>query len=156
MKRHLPFALTAVICLSGCYSLHNPDKLPAVVRDENGIRYKLLAHYSIQQKIDSETDEGRHLELFIQGLRDKFPDDQKLNDYLRRVSKRMHEINVSYIKRLREVEADLAKSGGELYLYESFNSDFDANYVNTNNPVGAADTDEGLLTLVNGKIYKKY
>jgi hypothetical protein len=156
MKRHLAFVLTMVLCLAGCCSINNASKLPIVIKGEDGVRYKLLAHYSIQQKIDSETDEGRHLELFIQGLREKFPDDQKLNDYLQPVDKRMHEINVSYINRLEETKADLAKSGGELYLYKSFDSDFDANLQNTNNPFGAPYADEGLLILSKGKIYKKY
>jgi hypothetical protein len=156
MKRHLPFALAMFLCLAGCCSINNASKLPLVIKGEDGVRYKLLAYYSIQQKIDSETDEDRHLELFIQGLREKFPDDQKLNDYLQPAGKRMHEVNVAYIKELEKIKIDLAKSGGDLYHYESFDSDFDANYVNTNNPVGAPDTDEGLLILAKSKIYKKY
>ena len=68
----------------------------------------------------------------------------------------MHEVNVAYIKELEKIKIDLAKSGGDLYHYESFDSDFDANYVNTNNPVGAPDNDEGLLILAKSKIYKKY
>jgi hypothetical protein len=156
MKRHLPFVLATILWLAGCCSINNAGKLPILIKGEDGVRYNLLAHYSIQQRIDSETDEDRHLELFIQGLREKFPDDQKLNDYLQPAGKRMHQVNASYIKSLEKIKADLAKSGGELYLYESFDSDFDSHFVNTNNPVGAPYTDEGLLILANGKIYKKY
>jgi hypothetical protein len=137
MKRHLPFALTAVICLSGCCSLRNPDKLPTLVRDRNDIRYKLLAHCSIQQKIDAENGDANHLHLFNQGLHRRFPEDRKLVDYLKDADKRFSQMHTARIKELDGVQADLARCHGELYLYESFNSDFDANYVNTNDPVGA-------------------
>jgi hypothetical protein len=151
--------ITVILCASGCCTAHNPigftDFKPIYLYGEDGLKYELLAPYSIQQRIDSETDEDRRTGDFIQGLRGKFPADQKLNDYLQSAGKRMHEVNVSYIKVLGGIKADLIKSGGELYLYRSFDSEFDANYANTN-LLGAPYTDEGWSILANGKIYKKF
>jgi hypothetical protein len=145
-----------LLCVAGCCSLHNPDKLPITFKANDGIRYKLLARVSIEQVIDAENDDARHLHLFNQGLQQHFPDDQKLVDYLQKVDKRYSQMHAARIKELDGIQTDLTQNHGELYLYDSYNSDFDSNYVNTNDPTGAPYTDEGWLILVKGRIYKKY
>ena len=145
-----------VLCVAGCCCLRKPNKLPITIKGNDGIRYKLLAQVSIEQVIGAENDDASHLHLFNQGLQQHFPEDRKLVNYLKNVDKRFSQMHTARIKELDGVQADLAQCHGELYLYDSYNSDFDANYVNTNDPVGAPDTDGGWLILVNGKIYKKY
>jgi hypothetical protein len=130
--------------------VRNPGKLPLFIK-RDGLVYEVIAPYSIQQKIDSEMDEARHLALFIKGLNEKFPNDMPLNNYLNRVGPVMHDRKEAYIKDLNEVKADLSKSGGELYVYKSYRLD----NIDTN-AIDNTYVDEGLMILVKGKIYKTY
>jgi hypothetical protein len=158
--------VTTLLCVIGCCTSHyaggRASYVPICFVGKDGLRYDLLAPYSIQQRIDSETQEDRHLMGFIQSLQEKFPDDKSLKDYLLLVGDRLHKEDISYIDRLGQIKDDLAKSGGELYDYKTFKN----GYVDTNAFPGM-DVDvipgmdnrveiDGWLILTNGNIFKKY
>jgi hypothetical protein len=167
MKRHLPLALKSIliICfagflLAGCCSTHRVDciphtKMPYALYDGR-VKCYLTDHLSIDQMIESATEQDFIEKRWPEILREKFPGDKELLAYLdlrdEKLKGRSEKGKATYWHFLWDMKADLEQSQGELYYYHLLGKNVlvDAG----NRP--AEEEEEGYLILSKGKVFKKY
>jgi hypothetical protein len=147
-------AILVMLTLGGCCSCHNAQGFenfkPISINGNDGLRYELLAPYSIQQRIDSESAEDIHEQALLRGIRLLFPNDTKLDAHLQTFSETLHKRSTSYVDFLKSVKSDVAKSNGELFIYQSFRN----GVIYDTSPTSQPYEDQGWLIFAGGKIYK--
>jgi hypothetical protein len=146
--------------LAGCCSTHCVDciphaKMPYALYDK-GVKYYLTDHVSIDQMMESETEQDFIQKRWPEILRQKFPNDKELLAYLDMRDEKLKEMSekakTTYWQFLWDMKADLEQSHGELYYYHLLGK---KGLVDARNRPAVED-EEGYLILSKGKVFKKY
>lgn len=162
IRKSIKSQLQLILCVctigvlsAGCCSTHCADciplsKMPYTVYD-NGVKYSLTDHISINQMIDGQTLVDSIQKHWSETLRQKFPDDKALMAYLDQRQKAIDKIHSTAESKhethwdaLWDMKADLEKTGGEFYSYRRTLNKADS------------EMEEGYLILSNGKVVKTY